>query len=344
MLHELVIVGRDLAPELHRGYLPRRDGVVVVDRSERAATTAWQYAADLGADQVVQLPVGESWLIARLADIGIVRRERAQVVGFVSGSGGCGASSLAAAVAVLAVHRAITVTAIDLDPLGTGLELILGDDDPSGTGWNELAQTRGRLRGDTVRASLPEVAGVPILGWGNTSPASIAPGAVGSVIDGITTSCDLVVVDLPRQVGLTNPIDESQAQARSAGPIEPGDPAVGVVASLEEAVCRCDLIVVVCPRTSVGIAATSRLIARARFETARVQVVTIGTSSAAISAQAVAEVLQLPLLVDVSADNNVLRRIERGVPPVGRRGGLRTAGEAVLQAISSSRSTSQSAS
>ncbi len=303
--HSLVVLGSDLAVELTEHYVPRRSAVVLASRSVDTADEAWRAAAVLGADQVAMLPAAESWLIDRFAGIGIAHRIPAPVVGFVGGCGGAGSSSLAVGVVAAATELGNDVTAIDLDPLGTGIELMLGEDYPSGLSWTDLANTRGRLRGDTVRASLPEISGARVLGWGNVEPQQLSPGSAGAAIDGLARSCDLVVVDLPRGLGET----------------------------AAEVLCRCALVVLSCPRTSVSIAATSRLLSLGQLSNQPVKLVTRGPSPAGISAHDAAETLDLPLLCDVPADPGVLRRIERGSLPIGRRGGLRGASTAVLREI-----------
>ncbi|MFA7266090.1 MAG: septum site-determining protein Ssd [Candidatus Nanopelagicales bacterium] len=303
--HCLVVVGWDLADELTQDYVPRRDSVVLATRGSADPAAGWRAAAHLGADQVAVLPQAESWLIDRFAGIGVRGRAPAPVVAIVGGCGGAGASSLAVGVAVTAVERGQSVTAIDLDPLGTGIELMLGQDHPTGLAWSDLANTRGRLRGDAVRSSLPDVAGVRVLGWGNVAPQDLAPGSAGSAVDGLARSCDLVVVDLPRSLGETS----------------------------AEVLCRCTLVVLACPRTSAAVAAASRMLSLGELRNQPVQLATRGPSPAGISAQDVVETLDLPLLCDVAADPGVARRVERGSVPIGRRGGLRIASNAVLREL-----------
>ena len=307
--HALVVVGGDLAAELTADYVPRRDSVVLATREAGQAAQAWQAAAQLGADQVAILPQAESWLIDRFAGIGLRDRTPAPVVAFVGGAGGVGSSALAVGVAALAAESNDEVTAIDLDPLGTGLEVMLGQDNPMGLSWVDLANTRGRLRGDTMRDSLPEVAGVRVLGWGNIAPVALAAGAPGAAVDALARTCDLVVVDLPRFLG------ESAA----------------------EVLCRCALVVLSCPRTSAGVAASSRLLSLGHLADHPVRLVTRGPSPAGVGADDVAEALELPLLCDVPADPGVVRRVERGSLPIGRRGGLRVASTAVLRELEISR-------
>ncbi len=303
--HSLVVIGSDIAAEVSAGYVPRRDGVVLAARGQGEATVTWSAATQLGADQVAMLPDAETWLIDRFATIGVRHRASAPVVGFVGGCGGAGSSSLAAAVAVAGRGRSTEVTAIDLDPLGTGLEVLLGADQPEGLSWADLANTRGRLRGDVVRASLPELVGVRVLGWANNAPQPLAAGSVGAAIDGLARSCDLVIVDFARSFG----------------------------EEVAEALCRCGLVVLTCPRTTVAVASASRMLSLGQLSNQPVEVVARGPSPSGISGEEVAETLGLPLLCDVAADPGVGRRLERGLTPVGRRGGIRSASEAVLDRL-----------
>lgn len=301
--HPLVVIGADIAHAVSQGYVPRRDGVVLVARDARNSPSAWQAAALLGADQVAMLPEAETWLIDRFATMGVRQHVPAPVVGFVGACGGAGASLLTAAVAIKGREDGQSVTAIDLDPLGAGLEVLLGEDESQGLSWVDLANTRGRLRGDVVRGSLPKIADVSVLGWGNVGSQVLASGSVGAAIDGLARSCQVVVVDLPRTFG------ESSA----------------------EALCRCELVVVVCPRTTTAAVSASRMISQGYLADQSAEVVTRGPGASAISGEDVAETLGLPLLCDVPADHGAARRIERGIAPLGRRGGLRTAADAVLR-------------
>ena len=300
--HLLVIVGPDIASQLTEGYVPRRPGVVIVDRAVGNSDRGWQIATELGAEQVAVLPAAEAWLIDRLAEIGLEDRAPAPVVGVIGACGGAGASSLVTAVAIQAGRQSMEVTAVDLDPFGCGLELLFGEERPAGLGWNDLAQTRGRLRGDAVRSSLPQAAGARILGWGASLPQPLSQGSVGAAIDALTKSCSLVVIDLPRR------LDDTVA----------------------EALCRCQLVVMVVPKSSAAVASAGRVLASRHLEGHQVEVVARGPSPGGLLASDVADALDLPLLCDVAADVGLARRAERGLPPRQARGGLQQAGNAVL--------------
>lgn len=314
--HALVVVGPDIAEQMTDGFVPRRDCVVLATKTQHGEPSPWQLAAQLGADQVTVLPEAEAWLVDRFAAIGLEHRKVAPVVGFIGACGGAGASSLSAAVSASAEHRGLDVTAVDLDPLGAGLELLLGEDRPTGLTWNELTNTRGRLRPDALRNSLPVAAGVRVLGWAGTPIQGSMKGAAGAAIDALTRGCDLVVVDLPRQLG------ELAA----------------------EAICRCDLITIVVPKTSVAVAAASRVLESPLLDGPRVEVATRGPSPGGLSSSDVCEALGLPLVSDSAADPGVARRLERGLPSVGSRGGLRQSSQAVLRRIELAATTSPASS
>ena len=91
-----------------------------------------------GAQHVISLPEGESWLVGALSDAAEGYRRKGSVLAVVGGRGGAGASVLAAAVAVRAAADGDPVLLVDCDPLGGGLDLVLGAEDAAGPRWPEL--------------------------------------------------------------------------------------------------------------------------------------------------------------------------------------------------------------
>lgn len=140
----LVLVAADVATEIILALLPRRRDVVLVPVPPVVGTpseAAWKLAADLGADQVVALPEAEPWLLRRLSD-SAAGAANAKVVAVVPGSGGAGASVLAAGLAVTAVRHGVRPLLIDADPLGGGLDVLLGWEEHAGLRWPGLAWPR----------------------------------------------------------------------------------------------------------------------------------------------------------------------------------------------------------
>jgi secretion/DNA translocation related CpaE-like protein len=118
----------------------------------------------------------------------------------IGAGGGAGASTFAAALALGAASRSLRVLLIDADPLGGGLDVLLGIEEVAGIRWPDLVETRGRLASQSLAAALPQAAGVAVLSWGREGPGLIAAEAMSAVLDAGIRGHDLVVVDLPRQI------------------------------------------------------------------------------------------------------------------------------------------------
>ncbi|MFI5429192.1 hypothetical protein [Aeromicrobium sp. UC242_57] len=116
-----VVVGEDLVSEVADAGLARREHVIVLAREPSAH---WPAAIALGAE-VVCGPDEERRILDVLA-AALDGRDEACVVSVIAGSGGAGASTLVAALAVTAARRGLRSLAVDADPLGGGLELLLG--------------------------------------------------------------------------------------------------------------------------------------------------------------------------------------------------------------------------
>lgn len=143
----LVLVGADVAEAYAGARLARRPGVVLVGRGPAEGTddvALWALAADLGADHVVFLPAAEPWLVDRFATVAAGPGEPGQVVTVVGGRGGAGASVLATALAVTASRAGARTLLVDADPLGGGLDLLLGHEEVAGLRWPDLADAAGR--------------------------------------------------------------------------------------------------------------------------------------------------------------------------------------------------------
>lgn len=197
-LAPLVMVGSDLAAGVAALRPIRRRDVVLVTRQPQSED--WQRAVALGAEHVVALPDAERWLIDRLADTSEGAGRNGTVVAVMSAGAGAGASTFAATLSLAAAMRSVRVLLIDGDPLGGGLDVLLGIEDADGIRWSDLADTRGRLSALTLDQALPHVGGVAVLSWGREGPDAVTPEAMSAVLDAGERGYDLVVVDLPRHV------------------------------------------------------------------------------------------------------------------------------------------------
>ncbi|MGH3739481.1 MAG: septum site-determining protein Ssd, partial [Micromonosporaceae bacterium] len=214
----LVVVGAELAPECVRARLPRRHGVALVASVQPSSEGVppsgsgvppsgggvppepmWALASELGADQVLTLPDAEAWLVRRLAE-SLGGGGSARLVAVVPGSGGAGASVLAAGLAVTAVRQHVRPMLVDADPYGGGMDVLLGWEDRDGLRWPQLADAGGAMSVDGLYGSLPHHGDLVLLSWDRTDTYRVPVGAVDAVLDAGRRGSDLVIVDLPRRV------------------------------------------------------------------------------------------------------------------------------------------------
>lgn len=214
----LVLVGSE-ASERVRG-APRRKGILLVGRDPDDARL-WKRAVAVGADHVLVLPDAEPWLVDRLADIAEGVGEPALTVGVVGGSGGAGASTLACALAVTAARAGRRTMLIDGDPLGGGLDILLGAERTGGLRWPDLADSRGRLNSGALEESLPHLGALSVLSWDRGDRVVVPPPAMRSVLSAARRRGGVVVVDLPRRID--EAAVESLAQIDVGLLVVPGD-------------------------------------------------------------------------------------------------------------------------
>lgn len=204
----LVLVGPDVPADALPG---RRDRLVLVART--ADPALWQQAGVMGAAHVLVLPGGESVLADLLLTAPSRGAPSGRVVGVVGAVGGCGASTLA--VAIAATQTARSALLVDADRVGAGLDLALGTEHEPGLRWGDLAGVRGALRPELLTQALPVLDGVHLLGWGagEGSETVTETGDHGVDYDGLVpldalrsvtaaarSTVDLTVLDLPRRL------------------------------------------------------------------------------------------------------------------------------------------------
>ncbi|MCC9307540.1 CpaE-like family protein [Kitasatospora sp. RB6PN24] len=192
----LVLVGDDQAEQC--AGLTRRPGVLLcgLDLDD---CDIWVRGVYLGAEQVLFLPDAQAWLLDRIADAleGVITP--ALTVAVLGGCGGAGASTLACALAVTAARAGHRTTLIDGDPLGGGLDVLLGAEAADGLRWPDLATVRGRLDGAELTRSLPRPHGLHLLSWDRGETTAIPAEAMRGVLAAARRRGGLVVVDLPRR-------------------------------------------------------------------------------------------------------------------------------------------------
>ena len=273
---------------------PRPGGALVLVCSGEPDPEIWRDAVLLGAEHVVVLPEGEGWLVARV-ERSVRGRAPAPLVAVVGGRGGAGASVLATALALAAARRDLEVTLLDLDPLGGGLDLLLGAEAAPGLRWGDLRHVTGSLPAGLLPATAVRAEGVALVTWERDRPPAVAAGTVQAVLERAGDESDLVVADLPRRVD-----DVTRTVLRAARQV-----------------------LVVVPAEVRAAAAAARVVAEIDLHAADVALVVRGPAPSGLAAEAVCEAVGLPLAGELRAEPGLAAALDRGdVPPLRNRGPL----------------------
>ena len=298
----VVLVGADAAGVLASVGPPRRPRVHIVGTTP-VGDTVFRDALGIGAETVAALPDSETWLVELLTDVGDGAATPGVTVGVVGGSGGAGATVLAAAMAQTAARSARTLL-MDTDPLGAGADRVLGLEGAPGVRWDSLEGPGGRLSSRSLREALPRQGLLSVLSWPVDRAAPLDPHAVREALSAASRGFATVIVDLPRHL----------------------DPVV------TETISRCDHVVVVVAPTVSGVAAASRLVRQLPGGPRR-HLVTRGGPSG-VDPDSVSHLLELPLLVAMSDQRRLDEAIDLGVGPARhRRGPLARAARQVVDEL-----------
>jgi secretion/DNA translocation related CpaE-like protein len=280
----VVVVGDDLAPALARAQLPRRDHVLLMAGSPN---DAWPVAVALGAVDVVT-SIDESRALDALT-LALDGRGEACLVSVVGGVGGAGASTLAAALALAGARRGLGSLLLDADPLGGGLELVLGTESVDGLRWHDLGVADGPVAAESLSDVLPRREGLAILSWGRHGPDDV-PQAMSGILTAAVRGFDLVVADVPRTM-------------EAAG---------------AELVGRSVLTVVVVPEEVRAVGSARRVLDRLRPHTSAIALVAAARPGG-LGRDAVADGLGHPVLARLRHDRHVRTAVDHGHGPGGSR-------------------------
>nr|WP_188271108.1 MULTISPECIES: septum site-determining protein Ssd [unclassified Streptomyces] len=280
----LVLVGDDVAG--HCRGAARRPGLVLVGR-DRDDPGIWRLAVGIGAECVLRLPDAEAVLVDRLADAAEGVGRQALTVGVVGGRGGAGASTLACGLALAAARTGRRTLLVDGDPLGGGLDVLLGGEREDGRRWPDFAGSKGRLAGGALEESLPSVRGVRVLSWGREPAAPVPPEAVRSVLAAARRRGGVVVVDLPR----------------------------GTDTAGAEALAQLDLGLLVVPGELRAVAAAHQVAAALSVGVRDLRAVVRGPYAAGLDERWIADALRLPLAGELPYDPGIVADQDAGLPP-----------------------------
>ncbi|MFJ8040528.1 septum site-determining protein Ssd [Kitasatospora sp. NPDC096147] len=288
----LVLVGDDLAERC--AGLSRRAGVLLLGL-DLDDCDIWVRAVQLGAEHVLFLPDAQAWLLDRIADAAEGVGTPALTVAVLGGRGGAGASTLACALAVTAARTGHRTMLIDADPLGGGLDVLLGGEEASGLRWPDLAGSRGRVSGTELAKALPALHRMTALSWDRGDTLAVPPEAMHSVLAAARRRGGLVVLDLPRHL----------------------DPAAG------QALEQSDTGLLVVPAELRAMAAADRVSAAVRMRLDDLRAVVRVPGPAGLTGTEVARGLRLRLAGELPPEPGLTVDVERGSPPgIRERGPL----------------------
>ena len=299
----VVLVGADRVGTMATCAPPRRPRVHVLGRSP-VADDLFRDALAVGAESVAALPASETWLVELLTDVGDGPADPGVTIGVIGGSGGAGATVYAAALAQASSAVGSTLL-VDADPLGAGIDRVLGLETRDGIRWDSMLQTTGRLSSRSLREALPRSGQLSVLTWPTDRPASLQAFAMREVLSAGRRGFGAVVVDLPRHRD----------------------------AVVEEAISRCDHVVLVSTTTVPGVSSAARVAARLPAYTPARHLVTRGNRSGA-DPESVSRLLGVPLLTAMSDQRGLDEAIDLGAGPArSRRGALARAARAGVDVL-----------
>ena len=281
----LVLIGADQADACLRARLPRRPRTVIVGRSP-AVEAAWDVAELIGAEHVAVLPTAEPWLVDRFTE----RTPPAvagRVLAVIGGRGGAGASILAGGLAVTAVRSGLRTLLVDADPLGGGLDLVLGWEQVDGLRWPSLAESGGRVDPPALLRALPHRGDLVLLSFARDVFAAVPAEAMAATLDAARLGRDVIIADLPRQ------LDDAAVLALQAA----------------------DRTVLVVPAELRATAAAARIAATVAVHCDNVSVVVRGPAPGRLKPREVAGALGLPLAGSLRPEPHLCQALERGEAP-----------------------------
>jgi secretion/DNA translocation related CpaE-like protein len=304
----IVLLDATGAGECEKAGLPRRDAVVLVC-AEPAPKILWERAVEIGAERVIELPGAESWLVSALADATEAPAPATgRALAVVGGRGGAGASVFVAALGLTALRLNQSALLIDCDPLGGGLDLVLGAESEQGLRWPDMHLRAGRVAASSLHDALPSrtrgTTRLTVLSGARKGRAP-APDAVAAVLEAGRRAGETVVCDLPRAL----------------------DPAA------QAALSRADLTVIVVPG-EVRACVSARLLAdRLSDLGAKAHLVVRGPAPGFLHPDEVAKAVGLPLLTSMRPEPNLAQALDRGDFTPRPRGPLAAAARTTLAAL-----------
>ena len=288
----IVVVGIGLADECAQ-VLPPRGDLILVDLLDRVDSPE-ALETRLSVHHLALLPEGGEWLGDCFASGTVLDQpapppdtRRSRMIAVIGGRGGAGASVLAASLALSASQSGGRVLLVDGDPLGGGLDLVLGWERTEGIRWSDLRHTNGRIDPPVLRDVLPRRGELAVLSCDSSEVSGVPVAAMEAAIEAGRACSDVVVVDVPRH------LDEAAVVALSAA----------------------DRVLLVVPGELRACAAAKRVADEVRRHNPALSLVVREPGNGHITPVGVAGALNLPLAGTMRLDRPLLLAMDGGNPP-----------------------------
>lgn len=309
MWHTAPLVILDEAAARQCVDFPRRASVYLI-APDPAPPSLWEQAVHVGAERVLELPGAEPWLAEALADATEAPAPDAgRALSVLGARGGAGASVFAAALGLTALRTGHNTLLIDCDPLGGGLDLVLGAESDEGLRWPDLHLRAGRVAASSLHEALPTrtrgQARLTVLS-GARKGASPAPEAVAAVLEAGRRAGEIVICDVSRQL----------------------DPAA------QTALTRSDLTVMIVPGEVRACVSARLLTYRLSALGITPSLIVRGPSPGGLTPSEVATAVNLPLLTTMRPEPALPQSLDRGTFTPRPRGPLTRAARATLTELS----------
>jgi secretion/DNA translocation related CpaE-like protein len=305
----LVVLDAAAAPKCAQAAFPRRTTVFLVS-AQPAPPNLWEQAVKTGAERVLELPGAQTWLVNALADATeSPAATTGRAIAVIGARGGAGASVFAAALGVTALRTAHNALLIDCDPLGGGLDLVLGAETEQGLRWPDMHLRAGRVAASSLHNALPtRTRGKSTLTLlsGARKGASPAPEAVAAVLEAGRRAGETVICDLPRTL----------------------DPAA------QAAIARTDLTVMVVPGELRACVSARLLAERLSDFGVTPSLVIRGPAPGGLTPDQITKATGLPLLVAMRPEPHLPQSLDRGEFAPRPKGPLSRAARTTLAELS----------
>lgn len=285
-----ILVGADLAAVLVRTGVRRRPRVFVLAgstavprESAQWESEPWELALALGAEGV--LPWDDTDRALEALTGAVDGKGEGCLISVVGGTGGAGASTIAAGLALAAGHRGLRALLLDADPLGGGLDLLMGIEHAHGVRWDTVTAKDGPMTARALSDVLPQADGVWTLSFGREP--TVAPPLANLVAAGLR-GFDVVVADVARH----------------------SDPWTA------EVLARSVLTVVVVPEDVRGVSATRAVLHRLRDRSSSL-VAVASARRPGLGRETIAEAVGMPVISRLRFDPRLRADIDHGVGPAG---------------------------